>query len=231
MIQFKEKSVQQTNGVNVGLLDYPVLMAADILLYRADLVPVGEDQRQHLELTREICRRFNSQYSLSQPILKEPQALISPTGARIMSLADGTKKMSKSDQNDFSRINMLDSPDLISKKIRRCKTDTFPYVAREEQDGQRPECENLLCIYELVTGLSRLEVDNQVTGMNWGTFKPLLVDALIAELKPIQEKYEDIMKGEEQIRAVLERGREAANALGEETLQDVRDSMGFYRRN
>lgn len=124
MIQFKEKSIKQGENVGVGLFDYPVLMAADILLYQADLVPVGEDQRQHLELTRDISRRFNDQFcKKGRKTFKEPTALIVKEGARVMSLQDGTSKMSKSAENDGTRINLLDSPDIISKKIKRCKTD------------------------------------------------------------------------------------------------------------
>jgi tryptophanyl-tRNA synthetase len=171
MIQFKEKASSQGDSVGVGLFGYPVLMAADILLYQTDLVPVGEDQRQHLELARDICRRFNDLFckstssekdSSSPPrgVLKEPQALFATRGARVMSLTDGRAKMSKSAANDASRINLLDPPEEIAKKIKRCKTD--PVVGLEWDNPDRPESANLLTIYQAVTGKTREEIDAEV---------------------------------------------------------------------
>jgi len=157
MIQFKEKAKKQGENVGVGLFGYPVLMAADILLYQADLVPVGEDQRQHLELTRDICRRFNDQYCKKRRnTFREPEALIVKEGARVMSLQDGTSKMSKSAENDNSRINLLDPPDVISKKIKKCKTDLF--TGLEWDNPERPECTNLLNMYQAVTGRTREDI-------------------------------------------------------------------------
>ena len=158
MIQFKEKSAKQNaESVGVGLFGYPVLMAADILLYQADLVPVGEDQRQHLELTRDIARRFNDQYckNKQRKTFTEPQALIQTSNARVMSLQDGTAKMSKSAENDASRINLLDTPDEIARKIKRCKTDAIKGIAYADD---RPEANNLLGIYEAMTGKTKEEV-------------------------------------------------------------------------
>ncbi|NBP33326.1 MAG: tryptophan--tRNA ligase, partial [Synechococcaceae bacterium WB6_1B_055] len=153
MIQFKEKAIKQGDNVSVGLLDYPVLMAADILLYDADLVPVGEDQKQHLELARDIAQqRVNSRFgSDEQPILKVPKPLILKEGARVMSLTDGKAKMSKSDPNEGSRINLLDPPEVIIKKIKRAKTD--PQIGLEINNPDRPEAANLLGIYTLISGL------------------------------------------------------------------------------
>ena len=146
MIQFKEKAVKQGENVGVGLLDYPVLMAADILLYDADRVPVGEDQKQHLELTRDIAIRVNDKFaSAENPVLKLPNPLIRKEGARVMSLTEGTNKMSKSDPSDMSRINLLDSQELIQKKIKRCKTDPIKGLTFDQEN--RPECTNLLTIY------------------------------------------------------------------------------------
>ncbi|MCA1993686.1 MAG: tryptophan--tRNA ligase, partial [Coleofasciculus sp. S288] len=185
MIQFKEKAVRQGENVNTGLLDYPVLMASDILLYQADVVPVGEDQKQHLELTRNIANRFNFQFAKDKPpILKVPQPLIRKEGARVMSLTDGTKKMSKSDPSEMSRINLLDSPDEIQKKIKRCKTD--PIKGLEFDNSERPECNNLLTLYTLLSGKTKEDVAVECREMGWGQFKPLLTETAIEALKPIQ---------------------------------------------
>ena len=186
MIQFKEKSVKQGENVSIGLLDYPVLMAADILLYEADLVPVGEDQKQHLELARDIAQnRINSRFgSKENPILKVPHPLIVEEGAKIMSLTDGNNKMSKSDPNENSRITLLDSPELITKKIKRAKTDTT--IGLEFDNHSRPEANNLLTLYGILSGLGKEAVANECESMGWGIFKPLLADATISALKPIQ---------------------------------------------
>eukprot|EP01035_Chromulina_nebulosa_P018090 gene18090-23738_t len=231
MIQFKEKAKKQGENVGVGLFDYPVLMAADILLYQADLVPVGEDQRQHLELTRDICRRFNDQFckkNKKQTFL-EPQALIVKEGARVMSLLDGTSKMSKSADNDGSRINLLDPPDIILKKIKKCKTDA--YIGLEWDNNDRPECTNLLNIYSLVTNQSREQILNEVTTMSWGTFKPLVADAIINHLQPIQTKYKEVMNEPDYLANVLKQGQEAAELIAEETLKSAKQNMGFYLSN
>merc|ERR1719230_1060071 len=166
MIQYKEKSQKADNveRVSVGLFDYPVLMAADILLYQTQLVPVGEDQRQHLELTRDIARRFNDQYCANKQrkTFVEPEALIQKSNARVMSLQDGTAKMSKSAENDMSRINLLDTPDEIARKIKRCKTDSVKGLS---YDSSRPEAVNLLGIYEAMSGQSREAVEAEVVDM------------------------------------------------------------------
>merc|ERR1719258_871507 len=181
MIQFKEKARKQGESVSVGLFDYPVLMAADILLYQADRVPVGEDQRQHLELTRDIARRFNDMYCKEKKnkVFCEPEALIQKSNARVMSLQDGTAKMSKSAENDLSRINLLDSPDEIRRKIKKCKTDAVKGVMYADD---RPEANNLLGIYEAMTAMTKEQVaDEAATWVGWGTFKPLLADAIIEQ--------------------------------------------------
>ena len=178
MIQFKEKAIKQGQNVNTGLLDYPVLMAADILLYQADKVPVGEDQKQHLELTRDIAARFNHQFAKKKPVLKMPEPMIRKEGARVMSLTDGTKKMSKSDPSDQSRISLLDTPEAIKNKIKRCKTDTVRGMTFDDPD--RPECHNLLSLYGLLAGKSKEEVAIECQDLGWGQFKPLLTEAAIA---------------------------------------------------
>lgn len=226
MIQFKEKAIKQGENVSVGLLDYPVLMAADILLYDADRVPVGEDQKQHLELTRDIAVRFNDQFATPDtPVLKIPEPLIRQEGARVMSLTDGTRKMSKSDPSDLSRINLLDPPDLIQKKIKRCKTD--PIKGLTFDDPERPECHNLLELYSLLAGKTKPEVTLECQDMGWGQFKPLLSDTTVEALKPIQVKYQEIMDNRDYLDKVLREGQEKAEAVANQTLGRVKKALGY----
>ncbi|OUL37812.1 tryptophan--tRNA ligase [Nostoc sp. T09] len=226
MIQFKEKAVKQGENVGVGLLDYPVLMSSDILLYKADFVPVGEDQKQHLELTRDIVNRFNHLFAKpDQPVLKLPAPLIRKEGARVMSLTDGTRKMSKSDPSELSRINLLDTPEQITNKIKRCKTDpirglTFDYP-------ERPECNNLLTLYMLLSGKKKEEVAAECQDMGWGQFKPLLTETAIAALKPIQEKYQAVMDDKGYLDKVLREGRQKAQAVANQTLAEVKAALGY----
>jgi len=230
MIQYKEKSAKQganSESVSVGLFDYPVLMAADILLYQTQLVPVGEDQRQHLELTRDIARRFNDQYckNKERKTFVEPEALIVKSNARVMSLQDGSAKMSKSAENDMSRINLLDPPDVIAQKIKRCKTDSVKGLS---YDPARPEAVNLLGIYEAMSGRSRAEVELDLESMaGWGTFKPLLTEATIAHLEPLQKRYNEIVSETEYLTKVLKEGQEAADEVASRTLADAKRAMGF----
>lgn len=226
MIQFKEKAVRQGENVNVGLLDYPVLMAADILLYDADKVPVGEDQKQHLELTRDIAVRINHQFGKEEnPVLKLPEPMIRKEGARVMSLSDGTKKMSKSDPSELSRINLLDPPDTIAKKIKRSKTD--PIRGLTFDDPERPECHNLLTLYMLLSGKTKQEVANECQNMGWGQFKPLLTETTIEALKPIQEKYKSVMEDRAYLESVLRSGREKAEEIANQTLHRVKTALGY----
>ncbi|MDZ8189570.1 MAG: tryptophan--tRNA ligase [Nostoc sp. ChiSLP02] len=226
MIQFKEKAVKQGENVSAGLLDYPVLMASDILLYQADKVPVGEDQKQHLELTRDIAARLNHQFGKpEQPVLKLPDPLIPKEGARVMSLADGTRKMSKSDPSDLSRINLLDSPEQIQYKIKRCKTD--PIRGLTFDDPERPECNNLLTLYTLLSGKTKQDVAVECQDMGWGQFKPLLADTMIEALKPIQEKYQAITEDKSYIESVLRDGAEKARAIANHTLSQVKIALGY----
>ena len=225
MIQFKEKAVKQGENVNVGLLDYPVLQAADILLYQADKVPVGEDQKQHLELTRDIAARFNHQFGKGKPVLKLPEPLIRAEGARVMSLTDGTRKMSKSDPSDLSRINLLDTPELIQQKIKRCKTD--PIRGLTFDDPERPECNNLLTLYMLLSGKTKQEVAIQCEDMGWGQFKPLLAETVTTALKPIQEKYHAVTTDKGYLESVLQAGRQKAEAIANNTLSKVKTALGY----
>lgn len=225
MIQFKEKAVKQGENVGVGLLDYPVLMASDILLYQPDKVPVGEDQKQHLEITRDIAARFNYQFARENPVLKLPEPLIRKEGARVMSLTDGTRKMSKSDPSDLSRINLLDTPEQIQQKIKRCKTD--PIKGLTFDDPQRPECNNLLTLYMLLSGKTKQEVASECQDMGWGQFKPLLTQTAIAALKPIQDKYQAVMADKGYLESVLRDGRQKAEAIANDTLTEVKVALGF----
>ena len=227
MIQFKEKALKQGDNVSVGLLDYPVLMAADILLYDADLVPVGEDQKQHLELARDIAQqRINARFgSEENPILKVPEPMILKEGARVMSLTDGRSKMSKSDPNEGSRITLLDPPELITKKIKKAKTD--PERGLEFGNPNRPETDNLLGLFAILSGKGRDAAAKECAEMGWGQFKPLLAEATVAALEPIQQRYRNLMADRAQLEAVLRDGRERASAVADANVQRVRQSMGF----
>jgi tryptophanyl-tRNA synthetase len=232
MIQFKEKAIKQGDQVSVGLLDYPVLMAADILLYDADLVPVGEDQKQHLELARDIAQqRINARFAPKGPdgepeaILKVPEPLILKEGARVMSLTDGSSKMSKSDPNEGSRISLLDPPELITRKIKRAKTD--PTMGLEFGNPERPEADNLLGLYALLSGKDRETAAAECAAMGWGTFKPLLAEATVEALRPVQERYRQWRADPAALQAVLTQGREQAHNVAQATLERVRASLGF----
>ncbi|XP_077217826.1 nucleotidylyl transferase superfamily protein [Tasmannia lanceolata] len=235
MIQFKEKSRKAGDeNVGVALLTYPVLMASDILLYQSDLVPVGEDQTQHLELTRELAERVNYLFGGRKwkkmggrggALFKVPEALIPPAGARVMSLTDGLSKMSKSAPSDQSRINLLDPKDVIANKIKRCKTDSF--AGMEFDNPDRPECNNLLSIYQLVTGRTKEEVAEECKDVNWGMFKTLLTDALIGHLHPIQVRYEEIISDPSYLDKVLLQGATKATDIADATLNNVYQAMGF----
>ena len=226
MIQYKEKAKKQGENVSVGLMDYPVLQAADILLYEPDIVPVGEDQKQHLELTRDIAARLNHQFgSEKKPILKIPEPLIRAAGARVMSLTDGTKKMSKSDPSDQSRIDLTDPPNVITKKIKRAKTD--PERGLEFDNPERPECNNLLGLYQLLSGQTKEAVAAECAEMGWGQFKPLLAETTVEALKPIQAKYDELMSDRTYLTQVLADGKERAQAVAAPTLAKVKKAVGF----
>jgi len=232
MIQFKEKAIKQGDQVSVGLLDYPVLMAADILLYDADLVPVGEDQKQHLELARDIAQqRINARFGKRNPegelipVFKVPEPLILREGARVMSLTDGSSKMSKSDPNEGSRISLLDPPELVVKKIKRAKTD--PTMGLEFGNPERPEADNLLGLYALLAGKSRQQAADQCGAMGWGTFKPLLAEAAVEALRPVQQRYQEWRQQPGAVAEVLRNGQQKAAAVADETLKRVQETLGF----
>lgn len=245
MTQFREKQREGDDGgeegggdgAGVGLLSYPTLMAADILLYGAHLVPVGADQRQHLELTRDIARRCNRAYkgAKGEPSLfRVPDALIAETGgARVMSLDDGTVKMSKSAPREGSRINLLDAPGVVARKIKRAKTDDkLGLTAVDEATGlARPECANLLAIYTAVRDDAEpAALAEECRSMGWGQFKPLLADAVNAYLAPIQAEYRSLREDETHLHGVLRAGAERAEEEANTTLERVQERMGFLRR-
>ena len=228
MIQFKEKSIQQGNNVSIGLFNYPILMAADILLYQADLVPVGEDQKQHLELARDIAQqRINAHFGKDKSILKVPKPMIMKDGSKIMSLIDGTKKMSKSDPNENSRINLLDSPEIITKKIKRAKSDS--QIGIEFNNPERPESKNLLMIYSILSGVETGELENQLSETGWGSFKKLITELLIEALEPLQEKYKVLIDDPYQINKILLDGKEKAESVANSTLSKVKKELGFFK--
>lgn len=226
MIQFKEKAVKQGENVSIGLFAYPVLQAADILLYEPDLVPVGEDQKQHIELTRDIASRLNFQYGTEDnPVLKVPEPMIQAAGARVMSLTDGRKKMSKSDPSDLSRIDLMDPPEVIQKKIKRCKTD--PVRGLTFGDPERPECHNLLTLYMVLSGQTQAQVAAACGEMGWGQFKPLLTETLVEALRPIQQTFGELTADRGYLESLLRQGRDKAAAIAEPTLAKVKTALGY----
>ncbi|BBH21696.1 tryptophan--tRNA ligase [Paenibacillus baekrokdamisoli] len=220
MTQFKDKSSGK-DSVGAGLFVYPALMAADILLYNADLVPVGDDQKQHLELTRDIAQRFNSRFG---DYFTVPEPYIPKVGARIMSLDDGTKKMSKSNPNPASYIALLDPPDVIRKKISRATTDSGRDVIFNP--AEKPEVSNLMSIYAHCAGLTLDEVSARYEGQGYGAFKKDLAEHVVATLEPLQTKYHEIRSSGE-IHAILKQGAEQVSEVANKTLLEVKERMGF----
>jgi len=229
MTQFKDKAGKDAERASVGLFTYPVLQAADILAYKATHVPVGEDQKQHLELSRDIADRFNREYDVPG-FFPLPEPLIKGPGARIMSLKDGTKKMSKSDPSDLSRINLVDDADLIAKKIKKATTDpNGPMPSEVEGLKGRPEVENLVGIYSAVTGESVEAILSQFGGQGFGVFKPALADAMVAHLAPITQRFRDILADQSGIDAILKDGAERADAIAAPIMEEVRRAVGYWR--
>ena len=227
MTQFKEKAGKQRDVAGLGLYAYPVLMAADILLYKATHVPVGEDQKQHVELARDIAGAFNRRYERDFFPLPEPQ--IFGEGTRVMSLRDGTKKMSKSDTSDYSRINMTDDSELIALKIRRAKTDPEPLPASLTALEARPEADNLVGIYAALAGQSREAALSGFAGQNFSVFKEALTEVSVATLGRIGGEMRRLMADPGHIDAVLRRGAERASAIAIPVLREVQDITGLLR--
>jgi tryptophanyl-tRNA synthetase len=237
MTQFKEKAGKDRENASVGLYAYPILMAADILAYRATHVPVGEDQKQHLELTRDIAQKFNDDFADSIRAhghgdayfpLTEP--LISGPAARIMSLRDGTKKMSKSDPSDYSRINLTDDADTIAQKFRKAKTDPQALPSEVAGLANRPEAENLVGIYAALADKTEADVLKDFGGAQFSTFKAALIELAVAKLGPVGAEMKRLTRDPAQIDAVLADGAARAQAIAAETMKAVKDIVGFVRR-
>ena len=225
MTQFKEKAGKNRENATVGLYAYPTLMAADILAYKATHVPVGEDQKQHLELTRDIAQSFNAMYGEEFFPLPEPQILGQAT--RVMSLRDGTSKMSKSDPSEYSRITMRDSADEIMTKIKKAKTDPEPLPSEKDGLDGRPEAQNLVSIYGALSGLNEDDVLREFGGQGFGVFKPALADLAISKLAPMTSEMNRYMEDPAAIDAVLTKGAERAHAIAQPIMQDIRRLTGF----
>ena len=225
MTQFKEKAGKNSENVSVGLFAYPNLMAADILLYKATHVPVGEDQKQHLELTRDIAQKFNNDFKTDMFPIVEP--LIFGAGTRVMSLRDGTKKMSKSDPSALSRITMTDDADTIAKKIRKAKTDTEALPDTQKGFEGRPEAANLMGIYAALSDTSLDDVCTKFGGEQFSTFKQHLADLAVAKLAPIQDDMRRFMADPGYVEGVLAGGAVRARALADPIIAEVKDTVGF----
>jgi tryptophanyl-tRNA synthetase len=237
MTQFKEKAGKDRENASVGLFAYPCLMAADILVYRATHVPVGEDQKQHLELSRDIAQKFNNDFSESiqgrgfgDAFFPQPEPLIQGPATRVMSLRDGTKKMSKSDASDYSRINLTDDADTIAQKIRKAKTDPDPLPHDEKGLEKRPEADNLVGIYAALAGISKADALKQFGGAQFSAFKAALVDLAVAKLGPIGAEMKRLVADPAYIEAVLGDGAARAQVLAAETMKAVKDIVGLVRR-
>ena len=226
MTQFKEKSGKHKERASVGLYTYPVLMAADILAYKATHVPVGEDQKQHLELARDIAQKFNSDFD-APDFFPLPEPVITGTATRVMSLRDGTKKMSKSDESDYSRINLTDDADAIAQKIRKARTDPAPLPDSEKGFEGRPEAENLVNIFAALADESRDATIARFAGQQFSSFKNELAELAVAKLTPIAAEMRRLLSDPAEIDSLLRRGAEKAHALASPVLAEVKRIVGF----
>lgn len=226
MTQFKEKAEKHIKNVNSGLYTYPVLMAADILLYQADLVPVGEDQRQHLELTRDIVGFFDNRYG--EGVFKMPDAYLGKLGARIMSLQDPDKKMSKSDENDKNYVSIIDDAKKIEKKIKSATTDSGTEIKFDAE--KKPGLSNLLTIYSVLSGKSIEQIEKDYAGKMYGHLKVDLAELVVQTLRPVKESYDDLMKNKDHLDQLLKSGAERAQARAQVTLDNVYKTVGLLRR-
>ena len=224
MTQFKDKSQKNEANLNAGLFTYPVLMAADILLYQTDLVPVGEDQKQHLELARDLANRFNNRYS---PTFKVPEPYIQKAGARVMSLQEPTKKMSKSDENENAYILLIDDADTIRRKIKRSVTDSVGIV---QYSDEQPGIKNLLNIYSKLSDKSIDEIVTMYEGKGYGDFKADVAEVIVEALRPIRERYEEILKDKEYLESVYAKGAQRAEAQARKTLRKVYKKVGLIEK-
>lgn len=224
MTQFKDKAGKNQDSIGAGLFTYPSLMAADILLYNATHVPVGDDQKQHVELTRDLAISFNQKFG---NVFTVPEPVIAKEGARIMSLRDGTKKMSKSDESEMTRINLLDTPEMIVDKIKRAKTDTGVMPSAGEELVERPEVKNLITIYGLLAGMSSAQVVTQFDGQPFSPFKTALGELLVDKITPIGARMADLMGDRAELLRILTKGRDKAREVAQPTVDKVKEVMGF----
>lgn len=227
MTQFKDKAGKHKERESVGLYTYPVLQAADILVYKATHVPVGDDQKQHLELTRDIAQKFNNDFS-APGFFPLPEPVIQGPGARIMSLRDGSAKMSKSDPSEYSRINLTDDADAIAQKVRKARTDAEPLPETAEGLEARPEARNLVGIYAALAGVSEAQVLAEYAGQGFGAFKPKLADLAVEKLGPIGGEMRRLLADPAEIDRVLAAGAERANAIARPILADVKKLVGYW---
>ena len=227
MTQFKEKSGKNREGASVGLFDYPVLQAADVLLYRATHVPVGEDQKQHVELMRDIALKFNTDYDVD--LFVPPEPLIGATAARIMSLRDGNAKMSKSDPSDMSRVNLTDDTDLVAQKVRKAKTDAEPLPESMDALAGRAEARNLVTTYAALSDQKPQAVLARFAGQGFGAFKPALADLLVETLRPIKARLDQFREDPTELDRILALGAEKARAVAQPTLESAYRAMGLRR--
>jgi tryptophanyl-tRNA synthetase len=226
MTQFKEKAGKDKEKASIGLYSYPVLMAADILLYDTTHVPVGDDQKQHLELCRDIAQKFNNDFNV-EDFLKVPEPLIKDEFSRIMSLKNGLKKMSKSELSDLSRINLTDDKDLIINKIKKAKTDPLPLPLNKEELNKRPEAKNLVGIYCSLTNLKLDESIQKFSGKNFSDFKEELSQVLVDKISPISSEIEKLLKEASYLDRILEEGREKAHEIASKKIKKIHEIMGF----
>lgn len=230
MTQWKDKAGKNREGQSIALFTYPVLQAADVLLYQATHVPVGEDQKQHLELARDIAHKFNTDFGAEDaPIFTLPDPIIPPEAARIMSLRNGSAKMSKSDPSDMARINLIDDADTIMKKVKKAKTDPEPLPSEEKGLKERPEALNLVSIYGALSGESVEQVLQTHGGKGFGTFKPALGEVMIETLSPINARFRDLMQDQEALDAILARGAAQAREASADTLANAYKALGLVR--
>ena len=226
MTQFKEKAGKDKEKASIGLYSYPVLMAADILLYDATHVPVGDDQKQHLELCRDIAQKFNNDFNAPE-FLKVPEPLIQKQFSRIMSLKDGLKKMSKSDPSDLSRINLTDSKDEIVNKIKKAKTDPLPLPKNIDELVERPEAENLLGIYSSLKNKSLQNSIDEFSGKNFSEFKIELSDVLVEKIEPISKKIKELLNDEKYLDTILLEGSKKADIVASKKIKEIKELVGF----
>jgi tryptophanyl-tRNA synthetase len=227
MTQFKDKAGKNAEKAGLGLFAYPVLMAADILIYKATHVPVGEDQKQHLELARDLAATFNTRYG--REFFPQPEPQILGEATRVMSLRDGTQKMSKSAESDLSRINLTDDADTIANKIKKAKTDPEPLPDNLEALKARPEADNLVTIYAALAEESKEQVLARFAGKQFSEFKPALAEVAVAHLSPITKRLNDLLGDKAEIDRILARGADKARAIAAPVLQETMDIMGFWR--